>query len=161
MCSICPFVERCVQQSKLNTIASFRVQGQIALTLPRKGSISCQNWTRIRPEAKSAWTKGRSDGAERACRESGGSCRVVERAGEQEETDDRLPSLEGEMSVNALAKAVGLSQSALSQHLAKLRALGTGGDTPRGADHLLPRRIKLCRRSDQDAARHLLSRKAA
>ena len=32
--------------------------------------------------------------------------------------------LEGEMSVNALAEAVGLSQSALSQHLAKLRALG-------------------------------------
>jgi ArsR family transcriptional regulator, virulence genes transcriptional regulator len=32
--------------------------------------------------------------------------------------------LEGEMSVNVLAEAVGLSQSALSQHLAKLRALG-------------------------------------
>ena len=32
--------------------------------------------------------------------------------------------LETEMSVNALADAVGLSQSALSQHLAKLRALG-------------------------------------
>lgn len=32
--------------------------------------------------------------------------------------------LESEMSVNSLADAVGLSQSALSQHLAKLRALG-------------------------------------
>ena len=31
-------------------------------------------------------------------------------------------ALEGEMSVTALGKAVGLSQSALSQHLAKLRA---------------------------------------
>lgn len=32
--------------------------------------------------------------------------------------------VEGEMSVNALAEAVGLSQSALSQHLAKLRQKG-------------------------------------
>jgi ArsR family transcriptional regulator, virulence genes transcriptional regulator len=32
--------------------------------------------------------------------------------------------LDGEMSVNALAQSVGLSQSALSQHLAKLRDRG-------------------------------------
>jgi ArsR family transcriptional regulator, virulence genes transcriptional regulator len=32
--------------------------------------------------------------------------------------------LHGEMSVNALARSVGLSQSALSQHLAKLRDRG-------------------------------------
>ena len=32
--------------------------------------------------------------------------------------------VEGEQSVGALAEAVGLSQSALSQHLAKLRAAG-------------------------------------
>jgi DNA-binding transcriptional ArsR family regulator len=32
--------------------------------------------------------------------------------------------LEGEMSVGAIARQVGLSQSALSQHLAKLRNLG-------------------------------------
>ena len=32
--------------------------------------------------------------------------------------------LEGELSVGAIAKKVGLSQSALSQHLAKLRNLG-------------------------------------
>ena len=37
---------------------------------------------------------------------------------------NRQPMLVGERSVGALVKAVGLTQSALSQHLAKLRAAG-------------------------------------
>ena len=56
----------------------------------------------------------------------------------------------GEANVNALAEAVGLSQSALSQHLAKMRAEGLVTYPAREPDALVPHR----RSPDRGTLRH-------
>ena len=64
--------------------------------------------------------------------------------------------VEGERSVGELQRIVGLSQSALSQHLAVLRRIETGRDAPRNADDLLPPRRRRGFGGARDAPRHLL-----
>ena len=65
-------------------------------------------------------------------------------------------AMAGEMSVDDLADAVGLSQSALSQHLAKMREDGLRRHAARSADRLLPHRRPERRALARAAQEHLL-----
>ena len=64
----------------------------------------------------------------------------------------------GEASVNALAEAVGLSQSALSQHLAKMREEGLVDFRREGQTAVVPRLRASPRNSFWSAAATLLQR---